>query len=64
MLTKSLGLQPIEVIYDPPPIPIRQFDYIATFPNGDEHLVGYGPTPQLAIIDLLEHEVEHDDLNS
>lgn len=46
----------ITVVYDPPPIPPRQFDYCATLANysgepGDPR--GYGATRHAATLDLL-----------
>ena len=42
-----------------PPIPIRRFDWEATREGWDlSEPIGYGPTKQEAIDDLLEQEVE------
>jgi hypothetical protein len=47
--------------YVHPPIPIRQFDWVA-FREGDDNdedfLMGYGATADKAIADLLELESE------
>jgi len=42
-----------------PPIPVREFDWCATWsndePDDDGHMLqGYGRTPLAAIVDLLE----------
>lgn len=42
-----------------PPIPIRSFDYCATFDGNDEGLRGWGKTEAEAIADLQEQEAEH-----
>ena len=49
---------PIKVAYDPPPIPMRQFDWHAFRPNNYEpgQPIGYGATRYQAINDLLEQE--------
>ena len=45
--------------YDPKPIPIRRFDWVATRANYDEGChVGYGATEDEAIADLLSLEEE------
>lgn len=52
----------IRTHYDPKPIPLRQFDWIAVDDNtydgapdsGNRHQVGYGATEAEAIADLLE----------
>jgi hypothetical protein len=48
----------VDFIY--PPIPIRSFDYQATFdgdePNDDGQMaVGHGPTAAAAVLDLLDN---------
>jgi hypothetical protein len=50
-------LAQIEVSFVYPPIPVRSFDYCATFKGyepGDP--IGYGPTEAEAIADLRAHE--------
>ena len=45
----------IRVHYDPPPIPIRKFDYRAVEDDYDyDRPIGYGQTRQEAIDDLKE----------
>lgn len=47
----------IRVEYVYPPIPIRQFDYSAVDDDtydGPGSAIGWGPTPQAAMLDLLE----------
>lgn len=48
----------IIVDYDPKPIPIRRFDYVAARDGSDPECchVGYGATEDEAIADLLELE--------
>ena len=46
----------ILVDYDPKPIPVRRFDYVAARAGRDESHVGYGATEQDAIDDLLDRE--------
>lgn len=46
--------------YDPPPIPLRQFDF-TTYrpgyePDDSGYPLGYGRTPEDAIADLLDQE--------
>jgi hypothetical protein len=50
--------RPIIVDYDPKPIPIRRFDYVAARAGSDPECchVGYGATEDEAIADLLELE--------
>lgn len=47
----------IKTTYDPPPIPIRSFDWSAidddTY-DGEGSKIGYGPCEQAAIDDFLE----------
>jgi len=49
-----------------PPIPIREFDWSATWsndePDDEGHwiLIGYGPTPLAAIVDLLDVTEDYD----
>lgn len=60
--------RPVKVIYDIvlsfeyPPIPDRSFDWSAVRSNHDPESdpVGWGPTPQAALGDLLELEAERD----
>jgi hypothetical protein len=44
----------IIIIFDPPPIPDRQFDWRAMYDpdNSDGHCVGYGHTREEALADL------------
>lgn len=44
-----------------PPIPLRQFDWLAWFDGQEDGLQGTGPTEQEAIDDLLE-QVDNDEL--
>lgn len=47
--------EPIKIHYDPPPIPVRNFDYTATFGYWDEgDPIGYGATAEEAKADLLD----------
>ena len=48
--------------YDPPPIPLRQFDWTAVLENDDYEgtLVGYGETQEAATADLLSKLSERD----
>ena len=48
----------ILVDYDPKPIPVRRFDYVAARAGSDPECcnVGYGATEQDAIDDLLDME--------
>lgn len=39
-----------------PPIPMRQFDWVAYFDGEEEGSTGYGATKQEAIDDLLDKE--------
>ena len=49
--------QPIITDYDPPPIPLRRWDYNARRKDSDEgDPIGYGRTEAEAIADLLELE--------
>lgn len=54
----------IKTIYDPPPIPLRQFDWCAyddeTY-DGPGSPIGHGLTEQLAIEDLLERTEMRDE---
>ena len=48
---------PVVTVYDPTPIPIRRFDWSAYregYEGGDP--LGFGPTREAAIADLLEEE--------
>jgi hypothetical protein len=45
----------IETHYLNPPIPYRAFDYVA-FRDPESTTLGYGPTREAAIADLLEQE--------
>jgi hypothetical protein len=46
----------IKTEYDPKPIPVRDFDWIACYENCDENdYIGYGKTEQEAINDLLSN---------
>ena len=48
---------PIRVSYDPPPIPLRSFDWRACRDSYDlGSPCGYGPTREAAIADLLGQE--------
>ena len=50
-------MTPILVDYDPKPIPVRRFDYVAAREGYDEGChVGYGATEAEAIADLLDME--------
>lgn len=53
----------IEVEYVYPPVPFRDHDWRATFPDSYEPggLTGYGPTKQSAIDDLLSQVDELDE---
>lgn len=55
--------RPILVDYDPKPIPVRRFDYVAARAGSDPECchVGYGATEQDAIADLLDREAEAQD---
>jgi hypothetical protein len=45
----------IHVSYDHPPIPVRQYDYAATFDDYEPGCpIGRGETPEAAVRDLLE----------
>ena len=48
--------RPILVDYDPKPIPVRRFDYVAARAGRNESHVGYGATEAEAIADLLDME--------
>jgi hypothetical protein len=50
-------MRKIITIHDCPPIPVRDYDWSASREDWDEgDLIGYGPTEQEAIDDLLEQE--------
>lgn len=51
----------ILVDYDPKPIPVRRFDYVAARAGRDESHVGYGATEAEAIADLLDQEAAAQD---
>jgi hypothetical protein len=53
----------IIVDYDPKPIPIRRFDYVAARAGSDPECchVGYGATESDAIADLLDQEAAAQD---
>jgi hypothetical protein len=53
--------RPILIDYDPKPIPVRRFDYVAARAGRDECHVGYGATEAEAIADLLDREAEAQD---
>jgi hypothetical protein len=64
----SNGLRDDEIVVHHvyPPIPIRQFDWCATWsndePDDDGHMIcGYGQTPLAAITDLFESTENHDE---
>ena len=45
----------IHVTHDAKPIPVRDFDYCATTRSYEPgHPIGYGPTREAAVADLLE----------
>ena len=47
--------------YDPPPIPIRKWDFNARRAGSDEgDPIGYGATEEEAIAALLELEADHE----
>lgn len=52
--------RPILIDYDPKPIPVRRFDYVAARAGSDPECchVGYGATEDEAIADLLDREAE------
>jgi hypothetical protein len=56
----SLGPRRIHLEYSPPPIPIRNFDWIAVdggydgAPDSGNRFVGYGATATAALAELLE----------
>ena len=57
----------INVAYVYPPIPDRQFDFAATYDDydgaedsGNRGEIGYGPTEQDAIADLIENHPRED----
>lgn len=56
-------MSPILVDYDPKPIPVRRFDYVAARAGSDPECchVGYGSTEAEAIADLLDREAEAQD---
>lgn len=55
----------ITVNYDPPPIPLRVFDWCAVDENYDEGSpAGYGQTKYDAVRDLLDQLEEIDDANA
>jgi len=55
-MTKNLK-DPIVTSYDPKPIPLRKFDWIATRKSYEPPMpVGYGSTEAEAIADLLTEE--------
>lgn len=41
-----------------PPIPTRAFDWSAHFDGEEESIVGMGSSESMAILDLLNHEIE------
>ena len=48
--------RPINVQFIHPPIPMRQFDWCATFEGYDEgDPQGFGETPQDAVVDLFKN---------
>lgn len=53
-------MSPILVDYDPKPIPVRRFDWVAARAGSDPECchVGYGATEQDAIDDLIALEGE------
>ncbi len=52
----------IRVRYNPPPIPMRQFDWTAIDDNYEPGMpIGYGPTKAAAILDLREQELWYND---
>lgn len=53
----------IRTHYDPPPIPLRQFDWTAVLENDDFEgmLVGYGATEGEARADLLQKIEEREE---
>jgi hypothetical protein len=53
-----MSARPIIVDYDPKPIPIRRFDYVAARAGSDPECchVGYGATEDEAIADLIAEE--------
>lgn len=50
---KRYRLPEIVTAYDPPPIPIRTFDWSATFEGEEELGSGRGPTEEAAVENLL-----------
>jgi len=47
------------ILYDPPPIPLRQFDWSAVRDGYEPGMpIGRGATEEAAIADLLEQEEE------
>ena len=59
--TGEIAVNEILTYYDPPPIPVRQFDwhaYRVGYEGGDP--LGFGPTRELAIADLLGIEQERE----
>ena len=49
----------IITVYDPPPIPLRQFDWTAVREGREDGPVGEGRTGAEAVENLLERESEH-----
>jgi hypothetical protein len=67
MLVYTLDRRPIRLTCEYPPIPQRHHDWSAIFddlydgaPDAGPQLQGWGPTPQAALIDLFEQELEHE----
>jgi hypothetical protein len=58
-----MNARPILVDYDPKPIPVRRFDYVAARAGSDPECchVGYGATEREAISDLRDREAEAQD---
>lgn len=62
MATHTVGNRKINVHFEFPAIPNRNFDWVATFddydgaPDADYHPIGYGQSIKEAINDLLEQE--------
>lgn len=51
----------VETNYDPPPIPIREYDWAAAFDWEPGNPVGYGKTKQDALNDLVQQVWEQED---
>ena len=59
MTVTSMTKPAMIILYDPPPIPLRQFDWKALRDGYEPGMpVGYGATEEAAITDLLEQETD------